>query len=247
MHCIDRLLAPEPLEAGHLIDTAYAILQEEVDMNAAMAARGAALVQAGEGVLPHCNTGSLATPGVGTALGVIRIAHKQGKQIHVYVDETRPLLQGGRLTAYELQREGIPYTLITDNMAASLMRADKIQRVFVGADRICANGDFANKIGTYGVAVLARHHNIPFHCVAPLSTVDLKCATGDDIEIEQRPAFEVQGVKGSFGTVRWAPADSNVHNPAFDVTPAELVTSIVLDTGVYTQQELKDGVLKGTK
>ena len=226
---------------------AYTMLQEEVDMNAKMAELGAALVQPGEGILTHCNTGSLATPGVGTALGVIRIAHRQGKKIHVYVDETRPLLQGGRLTAWELQREGIPYTLITDNMAASLMRAGRIQRVFVGADRICANGDFANKIGTYGVAVLAHHHGIPFHGVAPLSTVDLHCATGDAIEIEQRPAHEVQGVTGSFGTVRWAPKESNTFNPAFDVTPAEIVTSLILDTGVYTKDQLKAGVLKGLK
>lgn len=247
MHCIDRLLAPQPLDPTALIADAYRILEEEVAMNQRMAELGAALVQPGEGICHHCNTGSLATPGVGTALGVIREAHRQGKNIHVYVDETRPLLQGGRLTAWELQREGIPYTLITDSMAASLMKAGKIQRCFVGADRVCANGDFANKIGTYGLAVLAKHHGVAFHAVAPVTTVDLHCATGDDIEIEQRPAYEVQGVRGSFGNVRWAPAASNVHNPAFDVTPASLVTSLVLDTGVYSTKQLSDGVLQSVK
>jgi methylthioribose-1-phosphate isomerase len=226
-----------------LIEDAYRILEAEVAMNQSMAARGAALVQHGESILTHCNTGSLATPGVGTALGVIREAHRQGKNIHVFVDETRPLLQGGRLTAYELKREGIPYTLICDNMAASLMRAGKISRVFVGADRIALNGDFANKIGTYSVAVLARHHNVPFHAVAPVSTVDIDCVDGSHIEIEQRSAPEVRGVSGSFGLIRWAPADSPVHNPAFDVTPSNLVTSIVLDTGVYSAKELNAGVL----
>jgi methylthioribose-1-phosphate isomerase len=248
MHCIDRLLpAGRPVEAARLVEEAYQILADEVAMNKRMAALGAAMVQEGEGILTHCNTGSLATPGVGTALGVIREAFAAGKKIHVYVDETRPLLQGGRLTAYELKKEGIPYTLICDNMAASLMRAGKIQRVFVGADRICANGDFANKIGTYGVAVLAKYHNIPFHCVAPLSTVDLHCVSGEHIEIEQRPAHEVQGVSGSFGSTRWAPADAAVHNPAFDVTPGDLVTSHVLDTGVYTTAQVSQGILTTLK
>jgi methylthioribose-1-phosphate isomerase len=143
----------------------------------------------------------------------------------VFVDETRPLLQGGRLTAYELERERIPYTLICDNMAAVLMRQGKIQRIFVGADRIACNGDFANKIGTFGVAVIAHHHRIPMHAVAPLSTFDARCASGDGIHVEQRGADEVRGAMG----VRWAPVGANTFNPAFDVTPVELVTSIIVE------------------
>jgi len=229
-------------------DLANHLLQREIDMNDAMAKFGASLIQPGENILTHCNTGTLATPGKGTALGVIKEAHLQGKKIHVYVDETRPLLQGGRLTAYELQREGIPYTLICDNMAATLMRQGKIQRVFVGADRIATNGDFANKIGTYSVAVIAHHHNVPFHAVAPTSTVDFECPSGDHIEIEMRKSEEVLGASGHFGTVRWAPAEANTFNPAFDVTPATLVHSIILDTGIYTRDQLqKEEILKTLK
>lgn len=209
--------------------TATRLLEAEIAMCDKMASFGAALVRDGDGILTHCNTGSLAVPGCGTALGVIRLAHKQGKRIHVFVDETRPLLQGGRLTTYELRREGIPYTLLADNMAATLMRDGKIQRVFVGADRIAVNGDFANKIGTYTVAVLAKHHGIPFHAVAPASTIDPHCADGAAIPIEQRNADEVRGARGQ----RWAPADAPVYNPAFDVTPMALVTSHILDTGVF--------------
>eukprot|EP01133_Synstelium_polycarpum_P018596 gene18596-22250_t len=198
------------------------IIAREVAMCDAMSERGAALVQEGENILTHCNTGSVATVGLGTALGVIRAAHRAGKKIHVYVDETRPLLQGGRLTTYELARSNIPYTLICDNMAATLMRAGKIQRVLVGADRIARNGDFANKIGTYSVAVLAHYHNVPFHCVAPWTTVDLTCESGDSIPIEERAHHEVQGASGSFGTVRWAPESAPTFNPSFDVTPSEL-------------------------
>jgi len=251
MHCVDKLLdvSNEDFSVERLVTMAYDILQQEIDMNQKLASYGASLVNEGDGILTHCNTGSLATPGVGTALGVIRECHRLGKKIHVYVDETRPLLQGGRLTAYELQRENIPYTLICDNMAATLMRAGKIQRIFVGCDRIAVNGDFANKIGTYGLAVLAAFHKIPFHPVAPVTTLDLKCSHGDDIDIEQRRAIEVQGVCGSFGDIRWAPAQSPVFNPAFDVTPNELVTSLILDTGIYTSKQVKEGALlpKATK
>eukprot|EP01132_Coremiostelium_polycephalum_P004772 gene4772-5952_t len=224
-------------------EIAELIIEKEVDMCTKMSEHGASLIAHGENILTHCNTGSVATVGLGTALGVIRIAHRQGKNIHVYVDETRPLLQGGRLTTYELKREGIPYTLICDNMAATLMKQGKIQRVLVGADRIAQNGDFANKIGTYSVAVLANHHNIPFHTVAPASTLDLNCPSGDDIPIEMRNPSEVQGASGSFGSVKWAPEDSQTFNPAFDVTPSDLVTSIILDTGIYTKQDLKSGAL----
>ncbi|GAM29466.1 hypothetical protein SAMD00019534_126420, partial [Acytostelium subglobosum LB1] len=226
-----------------LASIAESIIQREVDMCLKMSQLGAQLINDGDNILTHCNTGAIATPGMGTALGIIREAHRQGKRIHVYVDETRPLLQGGRLTTYELAREKIPYTLICDNMAATLMAAGKIQRVFVGADRIARNGDFANKIGTYSVAVIAKYHNVPFHGVAPWTTVDLSCLSGKDIPIEERAAAEVQGASGAFGNVRWAPAASQTFNPAFDVTPVDLVTSHILDTGIYTQEQLKDNVL----
>jgi methylthioribose-1-phosphate isomerase len=222
---------------------AVAIFDEDVALCDAMAAHGAALVADGDGILTHCNTGGLATAGIGTALGVIRRAWESGKRIHVWVDETRPLLQGARLTTWELGRLGIPHTLLTDGMAAIVMRAGRVQRVFVGADRVAANGDFANKIGTYGVAVLAAHHGIPFHAVAPWSTVDLACPDGAAIPIEERPAAEVRGVVATAGSSRWAPADVPVFNPAFDVTPAALVTSLVLDTGVVPRAALLAGEL----
>ena len=231
---VDRVMARwTPDDPRSLCDAALAVFDEDVALGEAMATHGGALLADGDGVLTHCNTGGLATVGVGTALGVVIRAWERGTRLHVYVDETRPLLQGGRLTAWELQRAGIPFTLITDSMAALVMRAGKVQRVLVGADRIARNGDFANKVGTYGVAVLAKHHGVPFHPVAPFTTVDLACARGEDIEIEQRAAEEVRGVRGSFGAVRWAPEGCAVFNPAFDVTPAALVTSLVLDRGVF--------------
>ncbi len=234
---VDRVMARwTPDDPQTLCDAALAVFDEDVALGEAMATHGGALLADGDGVLTHCNTGGLATVGVGTALGVVIRAWERGTRLHVYVDETRPLLQGGRLTAWELQRAGIPFTLITDSMAALVMRAGKVQRVLVGADRIARNGDFANKVGTYGVAVLAKHHGVPFHPVAPFTTVDLACARGDDIEIEQRAAEEVRGARGSFGAVRWAPEGCAVFNPAFDVTPAALVTSLVLDRGVFTPE-----------
>jgi methylthioribose-1-phosphate isomerase len=178
-------------------------------------------------VLTHCNSGALATAGIGTALGVVRRAFEAGRVSRVYVDETRPLLQGARLTAWELKALGIPFTLLTDAMAAILMREGRVSRVLVGADRIARNGDFANKVGTYGLAVQARHHGLPFHPVAPWTTVDLACPDGAGIPIEQRAPEEVRG----YGTLRWAP-EGEVFNPAFDVTPARLATSLVLDRGV---------------
>ncbi len=222
---------------------ALSIFDEDVATCEAMSAHGAALIEDGEGVLTHCNTGGLATAGVGTALGVLHRAWASGKRIHVWVDETRPLLQGARLTAWELGRLGIPHTLITDSMAAVVMRAGRVQRVLVGADRIAANGDFANKVGTYGVAVIAAHHGVPFHAVAPWSTVDLACPDGGAIPIEERDPAEVRGVVASEGASRWAPLASPVYNPAFDVTPAALVTSIVLDTGVVSGADLRAGRL----
>jgi methylthioribose-1-phosphate isomerase len=221
------------LEKGQNVRTTAAeIFHEDVILCQKIGEAGAALIEPGEQILTICNTGSLATAGIGTALGVIRVAHAQGKNIHVYACETRPLLQGGRLTAWELEKEGIPYTLICDSMAATLMKQGKIDRVLVGADRIAANGDFANKIGTYSLAVLAHHHEIPFHVVAPYTTIDNLCPNGDAIVVEQRNANEVRGASGSFGKVIWSPKEAPVYNPAFDVTPAELVESYILDSGV---------------
>ncbi len=235
MWAMDRMrAATEPSAEAH------AIFAEDVRLCEGMAEHGAALIQDGEGLLTHCNTGGLATAGIGTALGVIRRAHEQGKRLHVYADETRPLLQGGRLTAWELQRLGIPATLITDSMAALLLRDGKVQRVLVGSDRVAANGDFANKVGTYGLAVQAHFHGVPFHPVAPFSTVDLACPNGAAIPIELRDAAEVRG----YGPLRWAPEGMPAWNPSFDVTPVDLVTSLVLDRGVYTAAELKAGALR---
>jgi len=179
-------------------------------------------------VLTHCNAGALATAGHGTALGVIRSAVGAGKRISVIVDETRPFLQGARLTVWELQQENIPVTLITDNMAGYMMQKGAVDAVIVGADRVAANADFANKIGTYMVAVLAHRHGIPFYVAAPLSTIDRQLASGEEIPIEERDAAEVRG----FADLRWAPADVAVRNPAFDVTPAELVTALITEKGV---------------
>ncbi len=244
---IDRLLRAYGDEHGGdpdaLRSEAVAVFHEDVALCEAMARHGAALLSDGDGVLTHCNTGGLATVGIGTALGVIRRAWEQGKRLHVYVDETRPLLQGARLTAWELSRLGIPYTLQTDSMAAVLMRAGRVQKVLVGADRVARNGDFANKVGTYGLAVVARHHGVPFHPVAPYSTLDRSLATGAGIPIEDRAAEEVRGAAGSFGRVRWSPEDARVFNPAFDVTPADLVTALVLDRGVFTREALGAGAL----
>jgi methylthioribose-1-phosphate isomerase len=218
---------------------ARAIFAEDVRLCEGMARHGAELIQDGEGILTHCNTGGLATAGTGTALGVIRRAFEQGKHIHVYADETRPLLQGGRLTAWELTKLGIPSTLITDSMAALLLRDNKVQRVLVGSDRVAANGDFANKVGTYGLAVQARFHGVPFHPVAPFSTVDLACPNGAAIPIEEREPSEVRG----YSTLRWAPEGIPAWNPSFDVTPVDLVTSLVLDRGVYAAEDLRSGAL----
>lgn len=225
--------------AADPVAEAEAIFTEDVRLCEGMAEHGAALIQDSEGILTHCNTGGLATAGIGTALGVIRRAHEQGKRIHVYADETRPLLQGGRLTAWELRKLGVPSTLVTDSMAALLLRDGKVQRVLVGSDRVAANGDFANKVGTYGLAVQARFHGVPFHPVAPFSTVDLACPDGTAIPIELRDPAEVRG----YGPWRWAPEGMPAWNPSFDVTPVDLVTSLVLDRAVLTQAELRAGAL----
>lgn len=242
MWAVDRLLAYTE-QPEQMWTEALQIFHEDVSLCQKMGQSGAEFIQDGDGILTHCNTGGLATAGIGTALGVIRTAWEQGKKLHVYVDETRPLLQGGRLTTWELEQLQIPYTLMTDNMAAMLMRQGKIQKVFLGADRIAMNGDFANKIGTYSVAVNAHYHQIPFYPVAPYSTLDPACPTGADIPIEERPTQEVQGVAGSFGKVLWAPHQAPVYNPAFDVTPVELVTRLITDRGNFSRTDLQAGKL----
>ncbi len=214
--------------ARFLKKAAETLAEEERQRNVRIAANGAPLLLPQSRVLTHCNTGSLATVGVGTALGVIREGFGQGRIGSVWVDETRPLLQGSRLTAWELMQDRIPATLITDNMAASLMAQKRVDAVIVGADRICANGDTANKIGTYGLAVLAYYHGIPFYVAAPLSTVDLDLAHGSAIPIEERGADEVRSFRG----VPVAPSGVYVYNPAFDVTPGHLITAIITDRGV---------------
>ncbi|MEO3866507.1 S-methyl-5-thioribose-1-phosphate isomerase [Rheinheimera fenheensis] len=246
MNNLDSMLAAlqQPDYKAAAIACAEQLFAEDVALCRRMAEHGAALVQQGEQLLTHCNTGGLATAGVGTALGVISLAHQQGKNIRLWVDETRPLLQGGRLTAWECQQLGIPYQLICDNMAAMLMARGQVDRIFVGSDRIAANGDFANKVGTYSLAVLAHYHKVPFYVVAPHTTVDLACADGSAIPIEQRHGDEVRGVSGGFGQAIWAPQEAPVFNPAFDVTPAALVTGWVLDTGVYNQADIAAGALQ---
>ena len=212
-----------------LIDEALMIYQEDIDSNRAIGKHGADLIDDGATVLTHCNAGALATAGdYGTALGVIRGAIDAGKRVAVIADETRPFLQGARLTAWELAKDNIPVTVITDNMAGHVMKQGKVDCVVVGADRIAANGDAANKIGTYMVAVLAKQHNIPFYVAAPVSTVDLNTATGEDIPIEERDAKEVTHLREH----RLTPDGVDVHNFAFDVTPNELIAAIVTDRGV---------------
>src|ERR1700728_74333 len=201
---------------------------EDIAANQAMGRHGAALMPSEGGVLTHCNAGALATAGYGTALGVIRAAIEQGKKIHVYADETRPFLQGSRLTAWELMKDGIPTTVISDNMAGTMMQQDKIGAIVVGADRIAANGDLANKIGTYTVAILAKDHNIPFYVAAPLSTIDFACPDGSKIPIEQRNAREVTHIAGK----QMVPDGVGVENPAFDVTPAKYVAAIITEKGL---------------
>ena len=234
---VDRIMAvaaccqadsPSALVAA-LEQEAIAIAAEDKAVNRKIAVHGASLfTQPGMTVLTHCNAGALATVGYGTALGVIREAWAQQRIAGVYADETRPLLQGARLTAWELMQAGIPVTLITDNMAGWVMKTNRVQAVIVGADRIARNGDVANKIGTYSVAVLAREHNIPFYVAAPVSTFDFSIASGDQIPIEERSACEVS----SFGGVPCAPSEVQVFNPAFDVTPARFVTAIITEYGI---------------
>jgi len=218
-----------------LSQTADTIKLDNASRHNALSQIGAKLIPEGSGVIHHCNTGALATIDYGSALGVLHAAHQAGKNIHVYVTETRPLLQGGRLTTWELNRWGVPHTLITDSAAGHLMKSGEIGAVVVGADRIAANGDTANKIGTYTNAVLARHHNIPFYVAAPLTTIDFDIQDGAEICIEERPSSEVRG----FGHNRWAPDSVTVKNPAFDLTPKSIITSIITEAGIAEAPYLK--------
>jgi methylthioribose-1-phosphate isomerase len=211
-----------------LVAEACLITREDIAINRRIGNHGRELLRDGDRVLTHCNAGALATAGYGTALGVIRAAREEGKALHVFVDETRPVLQGARLTAWEMQRENIPATLITDNMAGFLMQQGKVDLVIVGADRIAANGDVANKIGTYSVAVLAKENGVPFYVAAPLSTLDISLPNGDAIPIEERHDEEVLSFRGA----RSAPAGMAVYNPAFDITPHRYVTAIVTEAGI---------------
>src|SRR4051794_37872635 len=221
-------IRPIPQIKQELIEEAKRMHAEDIAANQAMGRHGATLMPGEGGVLTHCNAGALATAGYGTALGVIRAAVEQGKKIHVYADETRPFLQGSRLTAWELMKDGIPTTVISDNMAGSMMKQGKIGAIVVGADRIAANGDVANKIGTYTVAILAKEHGIPFYVAAPISTVDLACTDGSEIPIEQRNGREVTHLAGK----QIAPDGVKVENPAFDVTPNKYIAAIITERGV---------------
>jgi len=210
---------------------ALALLDDDLQINKEIGRQGEPLIPEGASILTHCNAGALATAGYGTALGVIRAAHEAGKKISVYVDETRPFLQGARLTAWELMEEKIPATLITDNMAGYFMQQGKIDLVIVGADRVAANGDVANKIGTYSLGILARAHAIPFYVAAPTSTLDLNLSTGQEIPIEERNHEEVTCIGG----IRIAPENINVANPAFDVTPNEYISALITEKGIIRQ------------
>jgi methylthioribose-1-phosphate isomerase len=225
---LSALDGASPREAAReLLEEAHALREQDVRLNRAIGEHGARLLPDRARVLTHCNAGALATAGHGTALGIVRSAIEGGKRISVVVDETRPFLQGARLTAWELAQDGIPFTLIADSSAGLLMQRGEIDAVVVGADRVAANGDVANKIGTYALAVLAQRHAIPFYVACPLSTVDLSAACGADIPIEERAPEEVTGYAGA----RWAPAGAAARNPVFDVTPAALVTALVTEKG----------------
>ncbi|HHQ6549956.1 S-methyl-5-thioribose-1-phosphate isomerase [Serratia fonticola] len=246
MNNLDRMkqALAQPDWVSTMAEEALRLVEEDRTLCDRIADNGAEWVKPGSRLLTHCNTGGLATAGVGTAIGVLLRAHQQGKIAQVWVDETRPLLQGGRLTAWELGELGIPYRLICDSMAASLMATGQVDAVWVGADRIAANGDVANKIGTYSLAVLAHYHRIPFYVAAPHTTHDPHCPDGAAIPIEQRAAEEVTGVSGSFGSCQWAPLNAPTYNPAFDVTPAALISGWVLDSGVITPEQVADGIFQ---
>jgi methylthioribose-1-phosphate isomerase len=234
---VDRLMTAAKSANGSaddlrqfILDEAQKLADEDVEINKRMAEHGAVLINDGDTIIHHCNTGALATVDWGTALGVIRTAHEQGKKIHVLVDETRPRLQGARLTAWELEQYGIPYEIISDNMSGYFMKAGKVQKVFFGADRVTANGDVANKIGTYMLALAAHDNNVPAYSVVPTSTIDLSLVHGDLIPIEERNPNEVLDIQFQGEPV--APKNAKARNPAFDVTPNRLITGIVTENGV---------------
>jgi len=229
---LERVAGEQDVERARAIvlEEAQAIADEDVAVNRRLGQTGAAIVPEGATILHHCNTGALATVDYGTALGVIRAAHEGGKRVHVLVDETRPRLQGARLTAWELGQAGIPFTLIADNAAGHFMRVGQVDIVLVGADRVAANGDVANKIGTYKLAVVAKENGVPFYSCVPTSTIDLSTPTGDDIPIEERPAEEITGI--SFLGRQVVPQGARVANPAFDVTPHRYVTGIITENGI---------------
>jgi len=233
---ISALQSRNYIEAA--VATAEKLYEEDVQLCRNIAKLGAAIIRPGEKILTHCNTGSLATAGCGTAMGILAEAQQCYGDIFVWVDETRPLLQGGRLTAWECGILGISHSIICDSTAALLMQQGDVDRIFVGSDRIAVNGDFANKIGTYSLAVLAKYHSIPFYVAAPLTTVDPNCPAASEIPLEMRDECEVKGVNTSTGRCSWCPPESPAYNPAFDITPAELVTAWILDTGVFTRSEL---------
>ena len=251
MYCMDKLryAIEQKADKQQIVDIAIAIFKEDQQLCLDIAQFGQSIIKPGDNILTHCNTGALATAGIGTALGVIthcqqQLIQQQRPSLHVWVSETRPLLQGARLTTYELQQHNIAHKLICDSMAASLMAKGLVDKILVGADRIAANGDVANKVGTYNLAVLADYHHIPFYVVAPFTTVDSHCPEGKFIPIEQRPASEVMGINGSFGNVNWAPTDSDCYNPAFDVTPAKLISGWIMDNGLFNQQDVDAGIFK---
>ncbi|HSB33383.1 MAG TPA: S-methyl-5-thioribose-1-phosphate isomerase [Nitrospirota bacterium] len=218
-----------------VVEESQRMIEEDIATNKKMGAYGAAFIADGDNIVTHCNAGSIATAGYGTAEGAMRAAREAGKNIHVYVDETRPVLQGARLTAWELMQEGIPCTLITDNMAGYFMYRDMIDLAIVGADRVARNGDVANKIGTYGLAVLCKEHGIPFYVAAPVSTIDFSIESGADIPIEERDPREITHV---FGKVQIAPAGVKAANPAFDVTPARYITAIITEKGAFHPKDI---------
>lgn len=226
----------EPIDSlkGFLIEEANRILEEDIEVNRAIGRWGAEFIRDGDTIITHCNAGSLATGGYGTATAPIRVAFEEGKRIHVIADETRPVLQGARLTAWELMQDGIPVTLITDNMAGALMQKGLIDLAIVGTDRTTANGDVANKIGTYPLAILCKEHHIPFYVAAPMSSIDFSIPSGEYIPIEERPADEVTSVFGC----RVAPEGVNVRNIAFDVTPARYITGIITEKGVFKPEDI---------
>lgn len=237
MNAIDRIVRAVEVskDAIRSVPVFEEIFSEDVSLCERMAKFGQEVIPQNAVLLTHCNTGGLATAGIGTALGVIKKAHRLGKSLHVYVDETRPLLQGSRLTTWELQKAGVDFTLNCDNMAGFLMSRKKIDAVLVGADRIALNGDFANKIGTYSLAVLCRYHEVPFYVVAPWTTIDPGCVSGADIPIEERGGDEVIGPRGLKTSATW--------NPAFDVTPHSLVSGWITDRGLYRSKDIANGIL----